>query len=253
MTRIFQDRSAAYSFAIFGETDMRNFDIDGGMGGGAIGSMSGPMTTSGGKVFNLTAGVSAPGFVMPFSRNEEIYGEGEAADFVYKVVSGAVRTTRILSDGRRQIADFHFAGDVFGLEAGEVHSLCAEAITDCRIALVKRIAVDRAADRDCAAARALWGVTARDLRRLQDHMLLLGRKGAMERIAAFLLEMSERTGERRSVELPMSRTDIADYLGLTIETVSRSLTQLERDGVIALPSFRRVELLNRAAVEGYVA
>jgi len=228
---------------------MRNFDIDNGMGGAAIGSMA----ASGGKVFNLTAGVAAPGFVMGFSRNEEIYGEDEPADFVYKVVSGAVRTTRILSDGRRQIADFHFVGDVFGLEAGETHSLCAEAITDCRIALVKRIAVDRATDRDSLAARELWGVTARDLRRLQDHMLLLGRKGAMERIAAFLLDMSARTGERLAVDLPMSRSDIADYLGLTIETVSRSLTQLERDGVVALPSFRRVELLNRAALEDHAA
>lgn len=227
---------------------MRNFDMDGMMGGGAIGGLAAV-----GNLLNLTAGVSAPGFVMGFSRNEEIYGEDEPADFVYKVVSGAVRTTRILSDGRRQIADFHFAGDVFGLELGEVHSLCAEAISDCRIALIKRIAVDRAADRDSVAARELWGVTARDLRRLQDHMLLLGRKGAMERVSAFLLEMSARTGKSEAVDLPMSRTDIADYLGLTIETVSRSLTQLEREGAIGLPSFRHVELRSRGALLAHAA
>jgi CRP/FNR family nitrogen fixation transcriptional regulator len=226
---------------------MRTFDIDGGTGGGGAGAIGG------GKLFDIAPGVTAPGFTMTFSRSEEIYGEAEPADFVSKVLSGAARTTRMLSDGRRQIAGFHFAGDVFGLEAGEAHSLSAEAITDCGVVLVRRAALDRAADRDCAAARALWAVTARDLRRLQDHMLLLGRKGAMERIAAFLLEMSERTGDGPGLDLPMSRTDIADYLGLTIETVSRSLTQLEREGVVALPSARRVVLRDRAAVEALAA
>ena len=227
---------------------MRNFDIDGEIGGGSIGSTAGV-----GGLLHLTAGVAAPGFVMSFDRNEEIYGEDEPADFVYKVVSGAVRTSRILSDGRRQIAAFHFAGDIFGLEPGEVHSLCAEAITECRIALVKRVAVNRAADRDCGAARELWGVTALSLQRLQDHMLLLGRKGAMERVSAFLLEMAGRGGGAKAIDLPMSRTDIADYLGLTIETVSRSLTQLEREGVIGLPTFRHVELCNRNALTAYAA
>jgi CRP/FNR family nitrogen fixation transcriptional regulator len=227
---------------------MRNLDIEGVVGGGAIGSLDGR-----GNLFDLTDGVTAPGFVMAFSRNEEIYGEGESADFVYKVVSGAVRTTRILADGRRQIADFHLAGDVFGLEDGEAHGLCAEAITDCRIALVKRVALERIADHDCGAARKLRGLTAGDLRRLQGHMLLLGRKGAVERVAAFLLEMSQRAPAGEAVDLPMSRTDIADYLGLTIETVSRSMTQLERDGCIGLPSSRHVELRDRRALRALTA
>jgi len=222
---------------------MRTFEIDGGTGG-AFGSTAGGL-------LSLTPGISAPGFAMSFSRNEEIYGEDEPADFVYRVVSGAVRISRILSDGRRQIASFQFAGDVFGLEPGQVHALCAEAITDCRIALIKRSALDRAADRDSGAARELWGLTARDLQRLQEHMLLLGRKGALERVSAFLLEMSDRAAGGRTIELPMSRSDIGDYLGLTIETVSRTLTQLERDGVIGLPSFRQVKICDRKALESW--
>jgi CRP/FNR family nitrogen fixation transcriptional regulator len=95
-----------------------------------------------------------------------------------------------------------------------------------------------------------WALTVRDLQSLRAHMLLLGRKGATERVAAFLLKMAERAGSTR-LTLPMSRTDIADYLGLTIESVSRSFTQLEREGAIALPSARHVELRDRAQLETY--
>jgi CRP/FNR family nitrogen fixation transcriptional regulator len=188
---------------------------------------------------------------MGFSRNEEIYGQEEEADFVYKVISGVVRSCQVLNDGRRQIAAFHFPGDVFGLESGSEHSLCAEAVSDCRIALVKRPSLDRAADQDSACARDLWAITSLDLQRLRDHMLLLGRKGAGERVAAFLLQMAERAGVGDWLDLPMSRAEIADYLGLTIETVSRNLTQMERDGVIGMPSARHVELRDRRALEAY--
>jgi CRP/FNR family nitrogen fixation transcriptional regulator len=226
---------------------MRNFDPDLGLGGGAIGS------SFGGRNVDLTARLAAPGFVMSFAPNEEIYGEEEPADFVYRVVSGAVRTVRILSDGRRQVAGFHFAGDVFGLEPGDMHSACAEAVSMCTVALIKRTALERAADRDSAAARELWTITSCDLQRVQAHMLLLGRKGALERVTVFLLEMAARTAGRNGVDLPMSRTDIADYLGLTIETVSRSLTQLERDGLIALPTSRHIEFCNCRALAAYQA
>ena len=225
---------------------MRNFDTEYTQGGAGTGSISG-------QCVDLTARIAAPGFVMGFARNEEIYGEEETADFVYRVVSGVVRTTRLLSDGRRQVAGFYFAGDVFGLETGDTHNACAEAITDCQVARVKRAVLERAADRDVCAARELWSITARDLDRMQAHMLLLGRKGAVERLAIFLLDMEARTQGHGVVDLPMSRIDIADYLGVTFETVSRSLTQLERDGVIALPSSRHIELRNRRALAAYQA
>jgi CRP/FNR family transcriptional regulator, nitrogen fixation regulation protein len=187
------------------------------------------------------------GAPMPFGRNEEIYGENEPAEYIYKVVSGAVRTYRVLNDGRRQIAAFLLPGDMFGLEAGTVHGSSAEAIAESIVLVIKRSAVVALAERDSEVARQMWTLTAQELGRAQNHMLLLIRN-AQERIAAFLLEMAERAPGADSVELPMSRQDIADYLGLTIETVSRTLTQLEAEAAIALPTSRRVVLRNRSAL-----
>jgi CRP/FNR family nitrogen fixation transcriptional regulator len=200
------------------------------------------------KSIELAPGVALACFTMRFDRNEEIFAEEEEADFVYKVVSGAVRDVRILSDGRRQIGAFHLVGDVFGLECGETHLYSAEAVVDSEIALVRRSALDKAAEQDGAAARKLWELTSRDLLRLQDHMLLLGRKNALERVASFLIRMSTRGAAGEVVDLPMSRSDIADYLGLTIETVSRTFTQLERDRAISMPSSRHILLHNRLAM-----
>ena len=197
---------------------------------------------------SLAERFSLPGFVMQFARNEEIFGEEEEADFVYKLISGVVRTVRILRDGRRQITDFQFAGEVFGFEVGHSHRFSAEAVTDCQVALIRRSAVNKAADQDMGASQALWAMASRDLTRLQEHVMLLGRKNASERVGGFLLDMAERTGGGRAVELPMSRTDMADYLGLTIETVSRTLTQMERDGIIGMPTCRRIELRDRGAL-----
>jgi CRP/FNR family nitrogen fixation transcriptional regulator len=187
------------------------------------------------------------GAVIPFDRNSEIYGENEPADYVYKVISGAVRTYKVLNDGRRQIDAFYLPGDIFGLELGDEHSCSAEAITDTTVVLVKRTIVLAAAERHNEVARCLWSHTARDLLRAQHHTLLLI-KSAQERVAAFLLEMAERLSAGSSLELPMSRQDIADYLGLTIETVSRTLSQLEGAATIALPASRRVVLRNRSAL-----
>jgi CRP-like cAMP-binding protein len=191
--------------------------------------------------------VELVGTVMPFARNTEIYGENEPAEYLYKVVSGTVRTYKVLVDGRRQIGAFHLPGDVFGLESGDVHAFSAEAITDCRIALVKRSALMALAARDNDVARQMWAFTARELQRVQSHMLLLV-KSAQERVANFLLEMAERLAAGDAVELSMSRQDIADYLGLTIETVSRTLTHLEKTAAIAVPSSRRIVLRNHSAL-----
>lgn len=189
----------------------------------------------------LSETLNLPGFVMAFDRNEEIFGEEESADFVYKVISGMVRVLRFTGDGRRQISAFVPPGEIFGLEHGPSHKSSAEAVTDCSVALIRRNQVERAAG-DANVARTLWRVTAQDLMRLQEHMLLLGRKSAAERVAAFLVGMAGRSNDPDALELPMSRLDIADYLGLTIETVSRTMTQFERDGAIALHGSRRVIL-----------
>jgi CRP/FNR family nitrogen fixation transcriptional regulator len=188
------------------------------------------------------------GASMRFERNTEIYGEDEPADYVYKVVSGAVRSYKLLSDGRRQIGAFHLPGDVFGLEAGDDHRFTAEAIADSVVLVAKKSGIVAHAARDGELAQALWAVTAGDLERAQDHLLLLGRKNAQERVATFLLEMASRAAATTEIELPMSRQDIADYLGLTIETVSRTLTQLEGEAAIEIPTSRRILLRDRSAL-----
>jgi CRP/FNR family transcriptional regulator, nitrogen fixation regulation protein len=196
----------------------------------------------------LTDTFAAKGTSIRYARNAEIYGEGEPADTVYKVVSGAVRTYKLLSDGRRQIGDFHIEGEVFGLEAGAERQFTAEAIADSVVLVAKRSALVTLAAHDAELARELWTHTAGELQRAQDHLLLLGRKKAQERVATFLLDMAGRRHSDIVVDLPMSRQDIADYLGLTIETVSRTLTRLEGDAAIEIPTSRRIVLRDRRAL-----
>ncbi len=187
------------------------------------------------------------GATMSYTRNSEIYGENEPADYLYKVVSGSVRTYKILSDGRRQVGGFYLPGDIFGLEFADEHTLSAEAITDARVLVVKRGAINALAGRDASVASQLFTLTGRELKRVQDRILLLV-KSAQERVASFLLEMAERVSGSNAIELPMSRQDIADYLGLTIETVSRTLTSLESAAAIEVPTSRRIVLRNRGAL-----
>jgi CRP/FNR family nitrogen fixation transcriptional regulator len=180
-----------------------------------------------------------------YRKDEEIYGEDEPTEYVYQVTSGAVRTYKLLSDGRRQIGAFHLPGDVFGLEIGAAHRLAAEAIIDTTVRLVKRRSLEQAAAVDVQVARKLWTMTASDLRHAEDHMLLLGRKTAMERVATFLLEMDRRLTVAGMLALPMCRRDIGDYLGLTLETVSRALSQLHSQGVLGFSGARQIVLRNR--------
>jgi CRP/FNR family transcriptional regulator, nitrogen fixation regulation protein len=162
------------------------------------------------------------------------------------VVSGTVRSYRILNDGRRQIEGFHFAGDVFGLESGCEHAASAEAVTAATVLVIRRSAIMTAAERDQSIANQLWKLTARELDLARKHALLLV-KSAQERVAAFLLDMARR-GTGNAVELPMSRQDIADYLGLTIETVSRTLSLFQQEAAIDLPNSRRILLRDRTAL-----
>ena len=187
------------------------------------------------------------GALMSFGRNLEIYGEGEPASYLYKVVSGAVRTYKILSDGRRQISAFYLPGDILGLEVGDQHAFSAEAIVDSKVLVIKRSALMSLAARDSQVASELWSITSRELQRVQHHVLLLI-KSAEERVASFLIEMAQRNPSGDEFQLPMSRQDIADHLGITIETVSRTLTNLQLKATIALPTSRRVVLRNRGAL-----
>jgi CRP/FNR family nitrogen fixation transcriptional regulator len=195
------------------------------------------------SVIASCSGVIATEF--SYRKDEEIYGEGEPSEYVYQVIRGSVRTYKLLSDGRRQIGAFHLAGDVFGLDPGNCHRLTAEAITDTTVRLVKRRSLEAAAGSDVRVAHNLWTMTAGELRHAEDHMLLLGRKTAMEKVATFLLEMDRRLAKAGMMALPMCRRDIGDYLGLTLETVSRALSQLNDQGVLVFSSARQIVLRNR--------
>jgi CRP/FNR family nitrogen fixation transcriptional regulator len=203
-----------------------------------------PTTTS---FLGQTGSFELNGMPMPFDRNAEIFGEDEPSEYVYKVIKGAVRTYKVLNDGRRQINAFFLPGDVFGLELGKDHRCSAEAIVDSSVLLVRRTVLFASAERNSELARQLWSITARELNRAQDHTMLLI-KSAQERVAAFLLEMSRRLSGEGALELPMSRQDIADYLGLTIETVSRTLTQFQGTATIELLASRRIALRDRSVL-----
>ena len=198
-------------------------------------------------VASLEGPLGLMGAPMRFARNSEIYGEDEPAEYLYQVISGAVRTYRMLDDGRRQISAFYLPGDVFGVEAGDIHLSSAEAVSDAQILVAKRSAVMARAEHEKNLARQLWMLTVRELQRVQQHSLALI-KSAEERVAGFLLEMAGRSSGGTAIELPMSRQDIADYLGLTIETVSRTFTQFVHSGMIALETTRRIQLRNRSAL-----
>jgi CRP/FNR family nitrogen fixation transcriptional regulator len=184
------------------------------------------------------------GTLMSFPSNTEIYGEGEPIDYFYKVLSGTARTCKVRIDGRRQIGGFYLPGDVFGVEVGAEHSFSAEAVTDCQVLLINRHRVMARAARETAVARELWRLIGHELGRVQDHILLLI-KSAEERVASFLLEMAGPASE--TINLPMTRQDIGEYLGLTIETVCRTLAHLEATAAIEVHS-RQIVLRNRSAL-----
>lgn len=184
-----------------------------------------------------------PGARRTFDRGEEIFAESEPCSAFFKVISGTVRTGKLLADGRRQIDAFHFPGDVFGLESGETHRFAAEAVDKVTVVAYRRGNFSGLVQNDPAFGEQLMTSMLSSLDRAHDHMVLLGRKSALEKMATFLLEVASRRANADRAELPMQRTDIADHLGLTIETVSRTLTQMVREGLIRLADAGRTVIL----------
>jgi CRP/FNR family nitrogen fixation transcriptional regulator len=195
--------------------------------------------------------LQALGAVQRFTRNETIFNEGDEARFSYKVVSGAVRLCKVLPDGRRQIADFSLPGDFFGLEAGDEHALTAEALCDVVLVRYAKAQLDQLSDDRADIRDQLLMTLRQSLWSAQHHVIMLGRQTAMERVVSFLLQLGARAGTRSggAVELPMGRQDIADYLGLTIETVCRALSELKSRKLITTPDRRTVVLKNIPALE----
>lgn len=188
---------------------------------------------------------------IAIAANAEVFGEGDPANHLYRVESGVIRICRYLVDGERQISAFHFPGDVFGLEAEDFHRFAAEAVTP---ASVTSIALhDALAPDGCGGATGeLWRIALRSLSETLEHMMA-SRRSAAARVAIFVLKMAERQPGCEEIPLPMSRSDIADYLDMTIETVSRTLTQFREEGVIRLASARRILILDPHALNGIAA
>src|SRR5262245_2045214 len=182
-----------------------------------------------------------------YRRNSTIVCEGDPADYIFMVVDGIVRRCKTFQNGTRAIVAFHTPGELFGWTDEVKHVLSTEAATDALVLFFKRSALLSVATRDQKVANFLLTSTTSELRRIQAHSLLINRS-AKCRVASFLLDLSNRVNEISDVDLPMSHQDIADHLGLSIETVSRTITELEHACLIERASARTIVLRNRAAL-----
>jgi len=182
---------------------------------------------------------------------QQIHGEGEWANRVYEVMQGAVRNYKTLSDGRRQICAFHLPNDIFGWENGPTYRFTAEAIVDTTVRVVRRQNLEYVAATNVQVTHSLLSMTTRNLEHAENQMMLLGRKNSLEKVAAFLLEMDRRLFGTDVLALPMTRRDIADYLGLSVETVSRELSRLRARGILKFTetSQRRIVLKDRQELQ----
>jgi len=202
------------------------------------------------KSISVPAGVAdrmAYGPITNFDAGAEIYAEGERVGSLYQVAYGVVRVYRLLADGRRQICAFHAASDIFGFETGSERHFFADAVCITGLRTLR-------SGSEAELSRELLKLALQSLDRAHDHLLTIGRNDAMGRVAAFLLEMADRQDHGgRSVSLPMSRLDIADYLSLTIETVSRVITRLKESGVIRLASTRQIDIVRPDALRAMTA
>jgi CRP/FNR family nitrogen fixation transcriptional regulator len=197
----------------------------------------------------VVAALQSIGTVLKFKRNAAVFNQGDSARHVYKVISGAIRTCRVLVDGRRQIADFYLPGDFFGLDWQGEHGFTAEAIADAVVVSYPRAQLELIAETQVAVQKLLMSLLCKGLSATQNHVVMLGRQTAQERLAWFLLSIMGRSDDDANLDLPMSRLDVADYLGLTIETVSRGISQFKRQRFITVSGTHKVTLNNVAALE----
>jgi CRP/FNR family transcriptional regulator, nitrogen fixation regulation protein len=183
---------------------------------------------------------------IQFRRNNVIACEGDAADYIFLVASGVVRSCKTFRNGTRNVVAFYLPGDLFGW-TDQKCTLSVEAASDAMVLFIKRSGLLSLAARESRISNFLLAVTTGELRRAQEHGLLMSRE-AKCRVATFLTNLSNRFGNTEQINLPMSHQDIADHLGLTIETLSRNITELERSGVIARVSPRSLMVRDRRAL-----
>jgi CRP-like cAMP-binding protein len=193
------------------------------------------------------AALDQAGTVASVKRDRALFFEGDMAECYFKVVSGAMRGCKMLADGRRDVGDFFLSGDFIGLDAADYYTFTAEAMADTVLVRYARRKVDALAGQELEIARSLVKMMRDGLCAARQRMTLLGHMTAMERIANFVLAMADKAGEDE-VSLPMTRTDIGDHLGLTLETVSRVFRRLKRDGVIEQKSVHEIVIADRDAL-----
>ncbi len=200
-----------------------------------------------GSIVDGMAALDQIGVIITVKRDEPLFFEGDAAEFYFKVISGAVRGCKLLADGRRHVGNFFLPGDFIGLDAAEYHAFSAEVVADTIMVRYARWKVHALADQELAIARSLVNVMRTELCAARNRMALLGQMSAMERIANFILMMADKSGTR-DISLPMTRTDIGDHLGLTIETVSRVFSRLKKDHIIEQQSLHHIRIADRDAL-----
>lgn len=190
------------------------------------------------------------GTISRFDRNTTIFSEGDDAGYSYKVITGAVRLSKIMSDGRRQIAEFALPGDFFGINWLEEYALTAETLNDVTVVRFGRGRLVQLGDENREARAEIFSTLRHDLWAAQNHLVILGRQSALERVASFLVQLIERNRSinKITIDLPMTRLDIADYLGLTIETVCRMLAKLKKSAIIGIPNRHTITVRNVAAL-----
>ena len=188
--------------------------------------------------------------VVAFAAGQEVVGEGDPTENMYFVMRGLFRAVKFTRDGRRQVFAFYMPGDLCGLEPEPIHKLAIEAVDAAAIAILPRRACRARMNDDPKLNAALFNGATRALTLSIDHMMMIGRSSAEERLAWFLTMLADRSAQRgtRAIELAMQRQDIADYLGLTIETVSRTFTLFRDRGYLRLPRKRSVEILRPDAL-----
>lgn len=183
----------------------------------------------------------------------DIFIEGDTAGFVYEILEGTVNGYRILPGGERHVVAFYFAGDLLGYGVTETYLMSAQAVTNVRVRRIPRATVERMLDARPELARTLLRRATEELSATRDHLLCIAAKSADAKISSFLIALSRRNRSlglnAAEVDLPMTRLDIGDYLGLTVETVSRTLTRLKLAGVIALPRSSRVVIRDQRTLE----
>lgn len=195
----------------------------------------------------------ANGTLKRVEAKELLFAEGDIVSHVYRVETGAVALFKVLADGRRQIVGFAYPGDLIGLGAEGEHAMNAQAIKPTRLRCLPMAGLHRSVAQDPALGFKLYQALARELASARDLMLTTGQRNATEQVVSFLLAFSrrsERNGKDPSAfELPMTRADIADFLGLTIETVSRTFTKLRIMGLIELAQSNQVKLTDMDGLE----